>query len=141
MFVDTKQGELADLGIATMRLLAAAEHTNGALGAAEFNGRAGAWTIPHVHRDLEEYFYIVAGTFSFQCGDTTLHAEPGAFLMVPRGTRHVLEATSEQASLLCLWTPGGLEKMFLELAQLDPSSLTNPEIRAAVSARHDSVPA
>lgn len=123
-----------------MRLLVAADQSNGALGAGEFSGRAGAWTIPHVHRGLEEYFYVLSGSFRFECGEQTHEAGAGAFLMVPRGTRHVLAATSEQASVLCLWTPGGLEQMFLELARLDPSSLTDPEVRAAVSARHDSVP-
>ena len=140
MFINATQGEVADLGIAAMRLLVGAESTGGALGMAEFNGRAGAWTIPHVHHGLEEYFYVLGGTFTFQCGEETLLAERGAFLMVPRGTRHVLEATSEAASLLCLWTPGGLEQMFLELARLDPQSLTDPAVRAEVSKRHDSVP-
>jgi hypothetical protein len=37
--------------------------------------------------------------------------------------------------------PDGLEEMFFELADLPPGSITDPAARAAVSARHDSIPA
>jgi hypothetical protein len=37
--------------------------------------------------------------------------------------------------------PGGLEEMFFELADLPPGAITDPAVRAAISARHDSVPA
>lgn len=140
MFVEAGHGEVADLGIASMRLLASAEKTGGALGVAEFTGRRGPWTVPHQHRGLEESFYVLSGSFDFKCGDEDLQALPGSFLVIPRGTSHVLRATSDQASVLVLWTPGGLEQMFLELARMSPESLTDPVARAAVSRRHDSIP-
>lgn len=140
MFVEAGDGEVADLGVAVMRLLVGAEHTGGALGVAEFRGRRGAWTVPHEHRELEECFYVLSGEFAFRAGDRQVEAAAGAFLMVPRGTPHVLEAVSDEASLLVLWTPGGLERMFLELARLHPESLTDPAARAAVSSRYDSIP-
>ena len=34
-----------------------------------------------------------------------------------------------------------MEEMFFELADLPPGALTDPAVRAAISARHDSVPA
>jgi len=37
--------------------------------------------------------------------------------------------------------PGGLEEMFFELADLPSDSITDPAVRAAIAARHDSVPA
>ena len=140
MFIEPGQGEVADLGVATMRLLIGAEQTRGALGVAEFTGRHGAWTVPHQHIGLEECFYVLSGEFAFEVGSGQLEAAAGAFVMVPRGTRHVLQAVTEAAALLVLWTPGGLEQMFLELAQLDPDSLTDPAVRAAVSRRYDSIP-
>ncbi|GAC1612038.1 MAG: hypothetical protein NVS3B26_30990 [Mycobacteriales bacterium] len=65
-------------------------------------------------------------------------AQRGSLLMVPRGTPHVLTAEGP-GKLLVLWTPGGLEKMFLELGRLG-AGLTDPAQRAAVARRHDSVP-
>ena len=140
MFIEPGQGEVADLGVATMRLLIDSEQIRGALGVAEFTGRRGAWTVPHQHIGLEECFYVLSGAFAFEVGPEQVEAAAGAFVMVPRGTRHVLQAVTEKASLLVLWTPGGLEQMFLELARLDPDSLTNPTARAAVSRRYDSIP-
>lgn len=140
MFIEPGQGAVADLGVATMRLLVGAEQTRGALGVAEFVGRRGAWTVPHQHNGLEECFYVLNGAFAFEAGSQQFEASAGASVMVPRGTRHVLQAVTDQASLLVLWMPGGLEQMFLELARLDPESLTDPAARAAVSRRHDSIP-
>jgi hypothetical protein len=34
-----------------------------------------------------------------------------------------------------------LEEMFFELAELSADSITDPSVRSAISARHDSVPA
>ncbi len=141
MFIEPGQGEVADLGVATMRLLVSAEQTRGALGVAEFSGKQGAWTVPHQHNGLEECFYVLRGRFAFESGAEQFDAAPGTFVMVPRGTRHVLAAVTEDASLLVLWTPGGLEQMFLELSRLEPDSLTDPTVRALVSRRYDSVPA
>jgi hypothetical protein len=42
--------------------------------------------------------------------------------------------------LLALMTPGGLEEMFFELAALPAGSIVDPEVRAAISARYDSIP-
>lgn len=140
MFIEPGHGALADLGVATMRLLIGADQTRGALGVAEFVGRRGAWTVPHQHLGLEECFYVLGGAFAFEAGTEEFEASAGAFVMVPRGTRHVLRAVTDEASLLVLWTPGGLEQMFLELARLDPDSLTDPAARAAVSRRYDSIP-
>lgn len=140
MFIEPDHGEVADLGVAAMRLLIGAEQTRGTLGVAEFSGRRGAWTVPHQHEGLEECFYVLRGMFAFEVGSDEFEASAGAFVMVPRGTPHVLQAVTDQASLLVLWTPGGLEQMFLELGRLDPGSLTDPAARAAVSRRYDSIP-
>lgn len=140
MFVSAGQGMVAELGAAQMRLLVSAAQTDGALGAAEFTGAQGAWTVPHQHRGLDEYFFVLGGSFAFECGQDEVEATAGSFLMVPRGTRHLLSATSATASVLLLWTPGGLEQMFLELAGMKPGSLTDPAARAAVASRYDSVP-
>jgi hypothetical protein len=36
--------------------------------------------------------------------------------------------------------PGGLEEMFFKLAQLPPGAITDPVMRAAISAKYDSTP-
>lgn len=59
---------------------------------------------------------------------------------MPRGTAHAIEATSEDAAVLTLFLPGGLEEMFLELSRLGPDALTDPSVRAEVAQRFDSKP-
>src|SRR3989442_16029671 len=74
-FVDQAQGELADLGVATMRLIVSKAETNGAFAVAEFRGSEGRWTVPHVHRGLEESFYVLEGSFAFTLGERDLEAK------------------------------------------------------------------
>lgn len=104
--VGSEQGEHVDLGAISMRLLASSSATGGAMGAAEFRGSEGQWTIPHVHELLEESFYVLEGSFSFTCGDRTIQAQPGSFVLVPRGTPHVLNAAAGGGALLVCMDPG-----------------------------------
>lgn len=136
-FLDRGDGELADLGVAQMRLVLSHTETDGALSVAEFRGGPGPWTVPHVHRTCEEYFYVLDGAFRFSCGGRERPMGPGAFLMVPRGTEHVFHAETDGA-IMVLWTPGGLEQMFLELGRI--GSLTDKAVRADIARRYDSIP-
>ena len=139
-FLDQLEGEVADLGVTRMRLILSEEQTNGALAVAEFRGAEGVWTVPHVHERMEESFYVLEGTFVFTVGGREVEARQGAFLMVPRGTPHVMRAGPGGGALLTLFTPAGLERMFIELGRLPATSITDPKVRAEVATRHDSVP-
>ncbi len=139
-FVDGAHGEIADLGVARMRLLVRKATTQGTFALGEFRGGEGPWTVPHVHEHLEESFYVLEGTFTFTCGEEEIEATPGAFLIVPRGMPHLMRAGPGGGAFLTLWTPGGLEEMFLELGRLPAGSITNPQVRAEIAARHDSRP-
>ena len=134
-------GDVVDLGIVTMRLLVARQQSNGTIGVAEFAGRQGAWTVPHIHQAMEESFYVLSGRFVFTVGESAVELGEGGFLMVPRGTRHLIDCDADAGTLLTVFTPAGLEDMFLELGRLPADSITNPDVRAAIARRHDSIPA
>ncbi len=140
LVVHRAHGEVADLGAIRMRLIVSTEESNGAYSVAEFRGAEGAWTVPHIHQRMEESFYILEGTFTFAIGDREVEAEKGDFVLVPRGTRHLMRAGVGGGALLAIFAPGGLERMFLELGRLPADSITNPAVRAEISKRHDSVP-
>jgi len=136
------EGRTVNLGVTQMRLLAAGEATTDrAFTLAEFTGSQGSWTVPHIHREMEESFYVLDGTFTFAVGEEEIAVGPGAYILVPRGTRHGITAGADGGRLLTLMVPGGLEEMFIELADLPPDSITDPAVRREVSARHDSIPA
>ena len=136
------EGRTVNLGIIQMRVLAAGEDmTNRAFTLAEFTAGEGPWTVPHLHRGMEESFFVLGGQFTFPVGEETVPAGPGSYVLVPRGTRHGISAGAGGGRLQVLMVPGGLEEMFLELANLPPDSITDPAVRAAISARYDSIPA
>ena len=136
------EGRTVNLGIIQMRVLAAGEATtNRAFTLAEFSGGKGPWTVPHIHRAMEESFFVLDGEFTFAVGEEKIPAGPGTYVLVPRGTRHGFTAGTGGGRFLVLMVPGGLEEMFFELGDLPPDSITDPAVRAAISARHDSVPA
>lgn len=138
--VSPGKGRTANLGIIQMRVLAASAETNRKFTLVEFTGGAGAWTVPHVHRGMEESFFILDGEFTFRVGEEEIPAGPGTYVLVPRGSPHVLGAGPSGGRLLTLMVPGGLEDMFFELSELPPGSIRDPAVRAAISAKHDSVP-
>jgi quercetin dioxygenase-like cupin family protein len=96
--------------------------------------------VPHLHRGFEESFFILDGLFTFTVGEESIAASPGTYLLVPRGTPHTLSAAPGGGRFLVLMVPGGLEKMFFELAQLPSNAIRDPAARAAISARYDSIP-
>ena len=140
--VQPGEGRSVDLGVLTMRVIAGGDDTTRRrFTLAEFSGsQSGDWTVPHVHRDFEESFYVLDGQFTFTVGDEQHEAVPGTYVLVPRGTAHLITASEGGGRFLTLMVPGGLEDMFIELADLGPDALRDPAVRAAVSARYDSVP-
>src|SRR5262245_9091227 len=43
---------------------------------------------PHIHLFEDESFHILEGSATFQAGGQTIHAKPGDFVHIPRGTVH-----------------------------------------------------
>jgi len=133
-------GEVAELGVVTMRVVVSKVETNGAFAVTEFRGAEGRWTVPHVHKEMIESFYVLDGSFVFTVADREIEAKQGTFVMVPRDTPHVMSAGPGGGTLLTIFVPGGLGEMFLELGQLPAASITDPQVRAEIAKRHDSVP-
>jgi mannose-6-phosphate isomerase-like protein (cupin superfamily) len=138
--IQGRTGETYELGNIRLRLLANTRETDGAFALGEFSGGEGPWTVPHVHQKSEESFFILDGRFTFTLGDGEVEAGPGSFVLVARGTRHVMRAAPGGGRFLTLWTPGGLEAMFVELSRLAPDSLRDPAVRTMLSTRFDSIP-
>ena len=48
----------------------------------------------HVHRDEDEFIYILEGTFKVKLGNELIEATPGSFVFIPRGTPHTWQNIS-----------------------------------------------
>jgi len=134
------EGEVIDLGIATMRLLAPSDVSGGGFTLSEFAGKEGPWTVLHVHNHFEESYLVLEGEFTFTMGDEQIEAGVGTYVLTKRGTPHMMTAHEGGGRLLTLAVPGGHEAMFRELSQLGPEAIRDPKVRAEIASRHDSVP-
>lgn len=122
--------------IGSLRLSAA--DTGGAFEAMEYSGPE--TPPPHVHRDHDELFYILEGSFKFVLGHDTVQAPKGALVFVPRGTRHGFSIEPGSKTLF-LTIPAGLEGFFKELGNGLSSGKPTAEVRAGLAGKYDSHPA
>jgi quercetin dioxygenase-like cupin family protein len=95
---------------------ATAETTGGIMDQFELTATPGHFGAPeHVHRAVDEFFYVLEGAFRFKVADTLVTAEAGSFLFVPRGIAHAWRNTAETTSRMILtYIPGGMEPFFEE---------------------------
>lgn len=135
---------VAAYGGAEFWFKAEAEDTDGAFSFLELLVSAGwAGPPPHVHGRHDETFYVVEGEFEFKAGSTVTSARVGDFLFVPRHTAHAFSNPgSDPAKLISVFTPGGYERYFDELARLAPAGQM-PDAAAIyeVMKRYDTEPA
>ncbi len=89
------------------------------LGAVEFLIRPGDEPPLHVHKNEDEWFYMLEGEVTFHVGGENHAGATGAFVCFPRGIPHTFTVQSPTARFLLFNTPGGFERMF-ELAPKTP---------------------
>jgi mannose-6-phosphate isomerase-like protein (cupin superfamily) len=81
----------------------------------------------HIHHEEDEILQVLEGTFRIVCGDTDVTAGPGSFAFLPRGVPHTFWVTEGPARALTLFTPGGVEAMFVDSGQpADSQRLPEP---------------
>lgn len=71
---------------------------------------------------------MLSGRLEFLNGDELQTAEAGDFVFIPRGTRHRFTNMGDSdARMLFLYTPGGLEKFFVENGDEPQPGRQSPE--------------
>ena len=104
--------EILRSGPNAIRLLADAEHTDGAISAHRVTlGDGSDGARPHFHTRSAEIFFVLDGALSALAGDTVHTLERGDFLVVPKGMTHAFAAPpGSSADTLILFTPGLFER-------------------------------
>jgi quercetin dioxygenase-like cupin family protein len=93
--------------------------TGGGLDLSEVTADPGAGPPEHIHHLNDEAFYVLEGTFEFKVGGRRFLAPAGTFVFVPRGEAHAWANAGDQpARLILLFTPGDLQRFFVELEPL-----------------------
>ncbi|MFC4807707.1 cupin domain-containing protein [Paenibacillus sp. GCM10023250] len=72
----------------------------------------------HIHKEREEVFEILEGTFRFQVGEEEFEATPGTSVVVPRGIPHAwANVGHDTGRILFTFAPGGIDDFFLEISR------------------------
>lgn len=96
-----------------MKVLLSADDTGGSFSAIVAELKPGEGPPPHLHRDRDEYFYVLEGTYKLSVGDQEATAGPGALIYVPRNTVHSFSNVASTTGRILEWTiPGGNERYF-----------------------------
>lgn len=119
-----------------------AEHTEGRFGFEEFTlppGVVGA--RPHVHREHDEFFYVLDGELTLHNGEGEVVAAPGSLLAALREMPHGFRnASTGTVRGLCLYTPAGYESYFREVhAAVGAGAEVTDELLAEFRSRYHTV--
>jgi len=119
------EGKTLTLGGVRVNLKTVSTDTGGKWSLVEYNAPPHfAGPPPHWHRHTAEAFYVLEGNPTFQVGDAVIKAKPGAFVYVPKGKVHTFANLEEEpAKFLTIIVPGGLERYWVEMADME----TEPE--------------
>jgi len=86
----------------------------------------GGGPLPHSH-ECEEMFYVMEGEVVVFCGQTRRNASAGSAVNIPSWAPHVFHNLSrEPARLMCVVSPAGLERQFLEIGPRVPTRTSPP---------------
>ena len=115
----------------------------GAYSVVEWASEPGVMGTPlHVHRETDEAFYVLEGTFGFLAGERAFEGGAGAFVFAPKGLEHAYwNAGKTSAKMLITISPPGFERYFGELAEGLEAAGDDEHaamgVRKALSEKHD----
>ena len=119
-----------------MRVMLGAEHTGGTFSAILGEVKPGEGPPPHLHHDREEYFFVLAGTYSLGVNGKESTIGPGTMVFVPRGTVHTFKNVSDGLGRILEWTiPGENGDYFRAMHEMETHGGFNPETFAAINAK------
>jgi mannose-6-phosphate isomerase-like protein (cupin superfamily) len=127
------RGERLTFGELTIDIHADADDTGGAMGVIEEVPPL-ADTPLHVHANEDELFYALQGEHLIQVGDEEHLIGPGESAFGPRGVPHAQRrVVPGEGRMLVVFTPGGFEDFFRDLAEAERKGELGPEAYAAAS--------
>ncbi len=116
-------------------LLVTAEQTGGRYALLEMVLRRGEEPPLHSHTREDELVYVLQGEVTFYLGGKRLEREAGECVLLQRGCEHTYCIESEEARLLVLLMPAGLEGYYQELGECSDADRYIERL-IAVSARY-----
>ena len=72
----------------------------------------GAEPPAHTHSREDESYFILKGTIRYTVGEDIINVNSGEYVYLPKGIPHKFELISEQAEVIMLINPAGLDQWF-----------------------------
>lgn len=132
--IDADGGERLPYAGMELVIRASADSTNGALGIVEEIDAVDA--PPHIHEREDELFFVIEGRHVFTVADTEYEAGPGDLIFGPRGVPHSQRHISTSGRTLTIFSPGGFEGFFRDLARADASGPIDVEEVGRIATRY-----
>jgi mannose-6-phosphate isomerase-like protein (cupin superfamily) len=131
-------GKAHDLGSLGVRFMAWTEETGGGFSLVEHPIPPRHLAAPvHRHSREDEYSYVLEGRMGALLGDDTVFAEAGDFVFKPRDQWHTFwNAGDGPCRILEIICPGGFERFFDELGELQKGPDFSPEMIGPLGARY-----
>ena len=122
----------------------AAETTDGRVAVLEFRWPQGGGSPLHVHRNEDEWFYVIEGELTIWVGGDVVVAPAGSFVYGPRDIPHTFLVTSTEARFLMVTEPAPFADFVRAMSEpaqaltLPPASVRppDPERMTAVAAEY-----
>ncbi len=119
-----------------MKVLIGGEHTGGTFSAIAVEIKPGEGPPPHLHRDRDEYFYVLEGTYDLTVDGKDATVGPGALVFVPRGTVHTFKNSSSSNGKMLEWTiPGSNGDYFRAIHEMETGGGFDPAKFAEINRR------
>ena len=96
-----------------MKIMMAAAQTGGTCSVLIGELRPGEGPPPHLHREFDEYFFVLEGVVSLTVDGKESTISPGNLAFTPRGAVHSFRNIGPSTASILEWTvPGGNEPYF-----------------------------
>jgi mannose-6-phosphate isomerase-like protein (cupin superfamily) len=119
-----------------MKVLIGGEHTGGTFSAITAHINPGEGPPLHLHRDRDEYFYVLEGSYQLTVGDDETTVHPGALVFVPKGTAHAFKNIASTPGKLLEWTiPGSNGDYFRAMHEMETNGGFDPAKFAEINRR------
>jgi quercetin dioxygenase-like cupin family protein len=135
MILIVPPGEGQPLGIVTRKV--GSDETGDAYTILELVLQPGDGAPPHVHHLEDEIFHVVEGLCEVGTPGETHLAEAGTVAVFPREALHLFRNLGEQPCRVMITAiPGGLDRYFEEMSQVEASDPEAGQRIAAINAKY-----
>ncbi len=119
------------------RILLTGAETGGSVAVVEVTERRGAEPPLHIHQHEDEMIYVLAGRVTFHMDGRAVPCEAGGHVLLRRGGEHSYVVESDEARLLVVLLPAGLEQFYRERAdEPDRKGVSDLEQLVITAARY-----